>query len=74
MGQGDGCEQVDFESIKCWMFRYLQDRNRLIDVENRGVAAKRGGGWEGWGFGTRGKLLHIGWINKAPGLPWWPCG
>ena len=58
MGQGDGCEQVGFESIKCWMVRYLQDRNRLIDIENRGMAAERGGGWEDRGFRTRGKMLH----------------
>ena len=46
---------------------YLQNRNRLTDVENRPVVTK-GGGW-GWGrdweFGISGcKQLYIEWINN----------
>ena len=45
---------------------YLQNRNRLTDVENRLVVAK-GAGWgrDGLGVGiSRCKLLYIEWINK----------
>ena len=47
---------------------YLQNRNRLIDIENRLVLLPR---WKGsrrgldWEFGTgRCKLLRIEWINN----------
>ena len=43
---------------------YLQNRNRLTDIENRLVVAKGGGGKD-WEFGvSRCKLLYIGWINN----------
>ena len=43
----------------------LQNRNRLIDVENRVVVAKGEGGRERDGLGVcRCKLLHIEWINN----------
>ena len=47
--------------LKCWhKWTYLQNKNRLTDVENRLVAAKD------WKFGmSRCKLLYIGWINKV---------
>ena len=44
---------------------YLQNRNRLTDIEIRLVVAKaRWGGREmNWGFGiSRYKLLHLEWI------------
>ena len=60
------------------MFRYLQKRNRLTDIENRLVAAKGEGvgGGKDWEFEiSRCKLLYIGGINnKVLGLPWWPRG
>ena len=47
---------------------YLQNRNRLIDIENRLVLLPRWKGSRGgldWEFGTgRCKLLHIEWINN----------
>ena len=45
---------------------YLQNRNRLVDIENRLVVAKgeRGGRGMDWEFGVgRCKLLHSEWIN-----------
>ena len=43
----------------------LQNRNRLIDVENRVVVAKGEGGRERDGLGVGGcKPLHIEWINN----------
>ena len=46
---------------------YLQNRNRLTDIENRLVVAKGEGCREGmdWEFRfSRCKLLHIEWINN----------
>jgi len=46
---------------------YLQNKDRLTDIENRLVVTKGRGGWGGkdWEFGiSRGKLLHTGWINN----------
>ena len=46
---------------------YLQNRNRLTDIENRLVFAKGEGGGRGteWEFGvSRCKLLHLEWINN----------
>ena len=43
----------------------LQNRNRLIDVENRLVVPRGGGRGIDWEFGVgRGKLLHLEWINN----------
>ena len=49
---------------------YLQNKNRLTDIENKLMVAKgwgtggQGGGM-GWEFGiSRGKLLYIGWIKN----------
>ena len=47
---------------------YLQNRNRLTDIENRLVVAKgeRGGSGMDWEFGvSKGKLLHLKWIMKS---------
>ena len=44
---------------------YLQNRNRLTDMENKLVLAKGEGGGSGmdWEFGdSRCKLLHLEWI------------
>ena len=53
---------------KIWHKRtYLQNRNRLIDIENRPVVAKGEGGGRGmdWEFGVgRCKLLPLKWINN----------
>ena len=46
---------------------YLQNRNRLTDIENRLVVAKgeAGGGRMNWECGiSRGKLVYIGCINN----------
>ena len=47
---------------------YLQNRNRLTDMENRLVAAKgEGEGVSGmdWEFGdSRCKLLHLEWMSN----------
>ena len=46
---------------------YLQNRNRLTDIENRLVVAKgeESGGGKYWDLGiSRCKLLYIGWINN----------
>ena len=53
-----------------WNLKYdanfvLQNKNRLIDIENRLVVAKgeQGGGRMDWEFGiSRCKLLYIEWI------------
>ena len=45
---------------------YLQNKNKLTDIENRLVVAK-GEGWGGkdWEFEiSRCKLFYIGWINN----------
>ena len=45
----------------------LQNRNRLTDIENRLVVAKRdkGGNELDWEFGVnRCKLLHLEWIDN----------
>ena len=46
---------------------YLPNRNRLSDIENGLVVAKRGGGWGGMnreaGMSKR-KLLHRDWIDN----------
>ena len=52
-----------------WM--YLQNRNRLIDIDRHREQADlpRGWGWERNGLESgisRYKLLCIGWINKVP--------
>ena len=49
---------------KIWhKWTYLQNRNRLTDIENRLVVAK-GRGVE-WGFGvSRCQLWYWGWINN----------
>ena len=47
---------------------YLQNRNRLIDMENRLVVAKWAGGGSGmdWELGvSRYKLLRLEWINNV---------
>ena len=52
---------------KCYKWTYLQNRNRLTDIENKLVVAKgvRGGRGLDWEFGiSRCKLLYIGWINN----------
>ena len=53
---------------KIWHYwTYLQNRNRLTDIENRlGVAkGEAGGGGKDWEFGvSRCKLVYIGWINN----------
>ena len=46
---------------------YLQNRNRLTDIENRLVVAKGegGGGGMDWEFGvSRCKLVYMEWINN----------
>ena len=46
---------------------YLQNRNRITDIEIRLMAAKGEEGGRGieWEFGvSRCKLLYIGWINN----------
>ena len=46
---------------------YLQNRNRLTEIENRFVVAKGEGGGEGmdWEFGmSRCKLVYREWINN----------
>ena len=52
---------------KIWhKWTYLQNRNRLTDIENRLVAAKGKGEGEGmnWEFGINiCKLLYLKWIN-----------
>ena len=45
---------------------YLENRNRLTDIENRFVVAKGkvGGSGMDWEFGvSRCKLLHLEWIS-----------
>ena len=53
---------------KIWHKRtYLQNRNRLTDIENRLVVAKGSGKGRGvnWEFGvSRCQLLHLEWINN----------
>ena len=53
---------------KIWHRRtYLQNRNRLIDIENRLVVAKEVGGGSGidWDFGVSSfKLLHLEWTSN----------
>ena len=54
-------------NLKRHKLTYLQNRNRLIDIENRLVVAKVGWGGRGmdWKFGIgRCKLLHLEWINN----------
>ena len=46
---------------------YLQDRNRLTDIEDRLVVTKGEGVWgeKEWEFGISGcKLLYTAWINN----------
>ena len=46
---------------------YLQNRNRLTDIENRLVVAKgeEGGSGMDWEFAvSRCKLLHLEWISN----------
>ena len=54
--------------IKIWhKWTYLQNRNRLTDIEIRLVVAKWEGGRRGmdWEFGVvRCKLLHLEWTNN----------
>ena len=53
---------------KIWhKLTYLQNRNRLTDLENRLVVAKgrEGESWMDWEFGVnRYKLLHSEWISN----------
>ena len=51
---------------KIWLkWTYLQNRNRLIDTENRLMVAKEAGRGINWEFGVdRCKLLHLEWINN----------
>ena len=49
------------------LWTYLQKRCKLMDLENRLVVAKKGGGGTGrdWEFGfTRRKLLPLEWISN----------
>ena len=61
--------QIPYDITYMWNLRYdrrsyLQNRNRLTDIENRLVVAKGGGGME-WEFGvSRCKLVYIEWINN----------
>ena len=52
---------------KASRMKYLQNRNKLTDIESRFVVAKgeEGEGRKDWEFGiSRCKLLYLGWINN----------
>ena len=58
---------VYVESKICHKLTYLQNRNRLTDIENRLVVAKgmgRRSGMDGEFRVGRWKLLHLEWINN----------
>ena len=53
------------ESKIRYKLTYLQNKNRLTDIENRLVVAKEGRGGKEWAFWiSRGRQLYIGWINN----------
>ena len=61
------CYHFYVESKLWHTWTYLENRNRLTDVENTLVVAKGEGGGSGmdWEFGvSRCKLLHLEWISN----------
>ena len=64
------CYHLYVECIIQHKWTYQQNRNRLTDLENRFVIARKHRGWSGmnWEFGVgRCKLLHLEWIsNEVP--------
>ena len=60
-------KQIPYDIICMWNLKhgiYLQNRNRLIDMERR-LGCQGGGSEMDWEFGvSRCKLLHLGWISN----------